>query len=308
MIGSPVKPPFIVIAGATASGKSRLAAAVAARVGGTIINADASQIYGDLHVLTARPGAADEARVPHRLYGVRDGSVACSAAEWAQLAKTEIAAARAAGQAPVLVGGTGLYLRTLLDGIAPIPSIDADVRARVRSLSAEEAHAGLSRADPAAAARLKPTDRQRIARALEVVRATGRTLAHWQRTTTGGIGNDVQLDALVVEVDPAALSARIEARLRAMIEGGALDELAALLARALDPALPIMKAVGVRPFAAHLAGELTLDAAITRAAAETRQYAKRQRTWFRNQTPGWTRVGADLDEATLRRLRFVMPA
>ena len=270
-----------------------------------VVNADASQIYADLRVLTARPDAEDEGRVRHRLYGVRDGAQACSAAEWATLATVEIAAAHGAGRVPVLVGGTGLYLRTLLDGIAPTPPIDPQVRADVRALSVEEAHAELSRADPDAAGRLNPADRQRVGRALEIVRATGRTLADWQRTRAGGIGDDVALSAMVVEADAATLPVRIEARLRAMIDAGALDEVAALLERGLDAGLPIMKAVGVRPFAVHLNGEIGLDEAIARAAAETRQYAKRQRTWFRNQTPRWERIEAGADVGRIIKLSLL---
>ena len=282
---------MIVIAGATASGKSALAIHTAKACGGVVINADASQIYADLRVLTARPSAHEEARVEHRLYGVLDGARACSAAEWAAMAKVEIAALHARGVVPVLVGGTGLYLRVLLDGIASVPPIDPAVRAGVRTMAAHDARAALARADADAAARLPPGDTQRIARALEVVQSTGRTLATWQREAVGGIGDAVALRACVVEVDPAVLAKRIEARLATMVADGALDEVAALLARGLDPGLPVMKAVGLRPFAAHLAGEITLEDALARAAAETRQYAKRQRTWFRGQTPGWARAG-----------------
>ncbi len=255
-----------------------------------IVNADASQLYADLRVLTARPSAAEEATVPHRLYGVRDGADPCSAAEWAAMAKAEIAAVHAARRVPVLVGGTGLYLRTLLGGIAPVSPIDPQVRATVRALSPEAAHAALAQQDPAAAARLDRADRQRTMRALEVVRSTGRTLAQWHAVRAGGIAHTVELRAVVVEIDPATLAQRIEARLHAMIGEGALGEVAALMARALDPELPIMKAVGVKTFAAHLSGEIALDEAVARVAAQTRQYAKRQRTWFRNQTPGWERV------------------
>jgi len=255
-----------------------------------VINADASQLYADLRVLSARPSTADEARVPHRLYGVRDGAHASSAAEWATMAKDEIAAAHAAGRLPVLVGGTGLYLRVLLDGIAPVPPIDPHVRAAVRALPSLDAYGALALVDATAATRLDPADRQRVARALEVVRSTGRTLGDWQRAAMGGIAGAVTLRALVVETDAATLAGRIEARLAAMVDAGARDEVAALLARGLDAALPVMKAVGVRPFAAYLRGAIGLAQAVALAAAQTRQYARRQRTWFRNQTPGWERV------------------
>ncbi len=293
MTGSQDRSPLIVIAGATASGKSALAMGWAERSDTVVINADASQMYGCLRLVTARPSAADEARVAHRLYGVLDGARACSAAEWAAMAKAEIAAAHARGRVPVLVGGTGLYLRVLLDGIAPVPQIDPAVRAGVRAMEAAAAHAALARADPGAAARLNAGDRQRTARALEVVRSTGQTLADWQRAVYGGIAGEVDLRAVVVEADPLVLATRIEARLATMVAGGAPDEVAALVARKLDPELPIMKAVGVRPFAAHLAGAIALEEALVLAAAETRQYAKRQRTWFRNQTPDWPKLGAE---------------
>jgi len=280
----------VVIAGPTASGKSAVALALAEDENGVIINADASQVYADLRVLSARPSAAEEARAPHRLYGVIDGGVACSAAAWATLAKAEIAAARAAGQLPIITGGTGLYIRTLLDGIAPVPEIDPAIRGEVRALGTEAAWAALEREDAAMAKRLNRSDRQRVARALEVMRATRRSLGDWQQELEGGIGGDVDLDARVVTVPRDLLYRRCDARLVAMVAEGALDEVAALLARNLAPDLPVMKALGVRAFAAQLGG--TSDAATALAAAqrETRNFAKRQTTWFANQTPGWTRM------------------
>jgi len=290
IMSAPAKPPLIVIAGATASGKSALALNLAAREGGVIVNADAMQVYADLRVLTARPTPAEEAVVPHRLYGVRDAAEPCSAANWAVLAKAAIAEARAGGRVPIVVGGTGLYLRTLLDGIAPVPAIETLVRAEVRALSPDAAWAALAREDAAAAAKLMPTDTQRIARALEVVRSTDKPLAQWQRAREGGIAAEVELRAMVVEVDPELLRARIVTRAAAMLAGGAIEEVRALLARHLDPALPAMKAVGVREIARLLAGEIDGAETAVRIGFETARYAKRQRTWLRNQCADWARV------------------
>lgn len=280
----------MVIAGPTASGKSAHALALAKAENGVIINADASQVYVDLRVLSARPSPDEEAQAPHRLYGVIDGAQACSAAAWAELAKAEVAAAHAAGQLPIITGGTGLYIRTLLDGIAPVPEIDPAVRGEVRALGAEAAWAALQREDPAMAKRLNRADRQRVARALEVMRATRRSLADWQQQLEGGIGGDVELDARVVTLPRDQLYKRCDARLVAMVEEGALDEVGALLARNLAPDLPVMKALGVRAFAAQLAGRSDAATALADAQRETRNFAKRQTTWFANQTPGWTRV------------------
>ncbi len=290
IMSAPAKPPLIVIAGATASGKSALAMDLAAREGGTIVNADAMQVYADLRVLTARPSSAEEAVVPHRLYGVRDAARPCSAADWAVLAKAAIAEAHAGGRVSIVVGGTGLYLRTLLDGIAPVPAIDTLVRAEVRALSTDAACAALAREDAAAAAKLMPTDTQRIARALEVVRSTAKPLAQWQRAREGGVTAEVELRAMVVEVDPELLRARIFMRAAAMLAGGAIEEVRALLARHLDPALPAMKAVGVREIARLLAGEIDGAETAARIGFETARYAKRQRTWLRNQCADWARV------------------
>lgn len=280
----------MVIAGATASGKSAYALARAVAENGVIINADASQVYADLRVLSARPSADEEARAPHRLYGIIDGAQACSAAHWAALAKAEVAAAHAAGKLPIITGGTGLYIRTLLDGIAPVPEIDPSVRGEVRALGAQAAWDALVREDPAMAARLNRADRQRVARALEVVRATRRSLADWQQQLEGGIGSEVELDACVVTLPRDQLYKRCDARLAAMLDDGALDEVAALLARGLASDLPVMKALGVAPLAALLRGEIDRATALALAQQTTRNYAKRQATWFANQTPGWARV------------------
>lgn len=278
---------MFVIAGPTAAGKSAVALDLAARLGGTIVNADASQVYADLRILSARPSADDEAIVPHLLYGVIDGAEACDAARWAGMARAAIAAILAEGRVPIVTGGSGLYLRTLIDGIAPVPSIDPDVRATVRAMGPAAARTALAALDPAAAARL--ADPQRVARALEVVRSTGRRLVDWQAAATGGIAADVEVRGHVVDLPRPELHARIDARLEAMIAAGALDEVAVLGRRGLPVDAPVMKALGVAPFLAHLRGETALATAIERIRLDTRHYAKRQQTWFRNQTSDWRR-------------------
>jgi len=249
-------------------------------------------VYCDLCVLSARPTAADEARVPHRLFGYVDAREPWSAARWADDARAAIAAVHVAGGVPVLVGGTGLYLRTLLDGIAPVPDIDPDVRAAVRALPVEAAYAALTREDAAAAARLAPADTTRVARALEVVRSTGTPLAHWQQRRGGGIGAQVDLSAAILLPDRDVLFARCDRRLEAMFDDGAVEEVAALLARTDVPAdAPIRRAIGVPEVAAMLGGTIDRATAIARAQLATRQYAKRQYTWFRNQPPAnWKRL------------------
>lgn len=279
---------MVVIAGPTASGKSALAVALAERERGTVINADASQVYADLRVLSARPSPDEEARVPHELYGVVDGATACSAAIWAEMAKAAITRAHADGRLPVLVGGTGLYIRTLLNGIAPVPEIAEEVRTEVRALP--DPHRLLLTEDPIMAARLRPSDRQRAARALEVIRSTGRSLAAWQTGNVGGIRRDVDLRAYVVEVPRKTLYARCDARFDAMLRDGAIEEIQALAARGLPLDLPVMKALGVPPLLQYIHEGISLEAATGVAKRDTRQYAKRQITWFRNQTPDWNRI------------------
>ncbi len=256
---------------------------------GVIINADASQCYADLSILSARPSDEDQARAPHRLYGFLDAGQPLGAAAWAERARTQIETAHADGALPILVGGTGLYLKTLLSGIAPVPAIDADVRTAVRALETAQLADALAREDPAMAARLHGNDTQRMARALEVVRGTGRSLLEFQAGTSGGIAAHVTLQPIVVEIDRAALHRRCDARFELMMEAGALAEAARLLERDLDPVLPAMKAIGVPPLLDHLRGRCTLDEAIARAKNDTRRYAKRQTTWFRTQTPDWPR-------------------
>ena len=283
--------PVIVIGGPTASGKSGLALAIAERLDGVVINGDAIQVYRDLRLLTARPSEADERRVPHRLYGIFEAAETCSAGRWQTLALAEIAAAKAAGKRAVVVGGTGLYLRALVEGIAPIPDVPAEIRARTRARFGEIGtvafHAELAARDPLMAARLAPADGQRLMRAWEVLEATGRSLAQWQADPVTAPA----LNFTMITVMPprADIYAACDARLADMVSGGVLDELAALLKRAeteqLDPSLPVLKAVGFAELASHLTGRVSLDAALAAAQQQTRRYAKRQMTWFRHQLP-----------------------
>ncbi len=285
-----------LIAGPTASGKSDLSVrlALALQAAGTrtvIINADSAQVYADLAVLNARPSPDDMHGIPHRLFGNWDGATACSAADWAAAARVEIDAAHSIGAVPILVGGTGLYISTLLDGIAPVPEIDPAIRAEVRALPLADAYAQLVALDPARATSLGPADSQRITRSLEVVRSTGVPLAHWQTRREGGIAGQVTLAPLVLLPEREALYQRCDARLGAMLELGAVEEVERLLARQLDPNLPVMRAIGVAEIAAMLRGELTREQALAAGQQATRNYAKRQYTWLRHQPPqDWPRL------------------
>jgi tRNA dimethylallyltransferase len=305
-----VKPPVALIAGPTASGKSALALRLAERTGGTIVNADSAQIYRDLPILSAAPSAADRERAEHLLYGIRDGADSCSAADWAALAKAEIARLHAENRLPILVGGTGLYLRTLLDGIAPIPSIDPQIRADVRATSVSENLAALTTFDPNAAAKLKPGDTARIARALEVVKSTGRTLAQWQERREGGIGEQIDLKPLILLPPRPWLYERCDRRFERMVDEGALAEVETLLERKLDPQLPVMRAIGVAELGALSRGEVTREQAIAAGQLATRQYAKRQYTWFAHQPPpDWPRFEEPLEGNALdRALALLGPA
>ncbi len=259
--------------------------------GAVVINADSAQVYADLRVLSARPDEEEMQGVPHRLFGTWDGAQACSAVDWAEKAKAEIAIAHAAGALPVLVGGTGMYLQVLLDGIAPIPPIDPDIRAEIRAMDVSQAYAALSVEDPERAAKLAPLDSQRIARALEVVRSTGVTLGEWQKRKAGSIAGDIDLHPLVLLPEREWLYDRCDRRLEIMAANGAVAEVEALLARKLDPDLPVMRAIGVREFAGFGRGECTLEEAIALGQQSTRNFAKRQYTWFRNQPPPeWPRI------------------
>ena len=302
------RPPVAVIAGPTASGKSALAVALAVNRAGIVINADSAQIYAGLEILSSAPGPADRAAADHRLFGWRNPADPCSAADWAVAAAAEVARAHSTGLVPIIVGGTGLYLRTLLDGIAPVPPIDPEIRAEVRAASVAENHAALVRLDPVASARLAPADTSRVARALEVVRSTGRPLADWHHERSGGIGATTQVRPILLLPDRAWLNRRCDRRFESMLGGGAIGEVAALLARELDPALPAMRAIGVREIGRMLAGEA--DEAATLAAGQnaTRRYAKRQYTWFANQPPrDWPRFEEPLDgpSATERALALL---
>ncbi|HEY7843205.1 MAG TPA: tRNA (adenosine(37)-N6)-dimethylallyltransferase MiaA [Bradyrhizobium sp.] len=279
----------VLIAGPTASGKSALALEFARKTDGMVINADSMQVYRDLHVLTARPTAEEEAAVTHRLYGHVDAAVNFSAGAWVSGAAKILEQARAQNRLPVFVGGTGLYFKALTRGLSAVPPVPPEIRERVRSRlerdGVEALHAELARRDPASAERLKLRDRTRIARALEVVEATGRSLTDWHREGLPPILPPGEFAALFLAPERDALYARIDARFEAMLSAGALEEVAALAARNLDPLLPAMKAHGAPALIRHLHGEITLEEAATIGRADTRHYAKRQFTWFRHQLP-----------------------
>jgi tRNA dimethylallyltransferase len=284
----------VLIAGPTASGKSALALALAQKTGGVIINADSMQVYRDLKVITARPAREEEAMVPHRLYGHVDAAVNFSAGAWVAEAATVLAEVCAQRRLPIFIGGSGLYFKALTRGLSAVPPIPPDVREGVRARlergGVEALHAELARRDPAAAERLKPRDRTRIARALEVVESTGRSLSDWHRDGLPPLLPAGTFTALFLEPDREQLYARIDARFEAMLKAGALEEVARLAARNLDPLLPAMKAHGVPALIAHLKGEITLEEASAIGRADTRHYAKRQFTWFRHQLPEFSWV------------------
>ncbi len=277
-------PPALLIAGPTASGKSALALELAERVGGTVINTDSMQVYAELRVLTARPTAAEEARVPHRLYGVRPAAEAGSVAWWREQALAAMQSAHAAGRLPILTGGTGMYFASLTAGLADIPDPGEAAKTEARALLAERGsgalHASLAKVDPATAARLRPEDGQRIARAWEVWRGTGIGLAAWQSRR----GEPAPWEFTAIHLDPsrADLRAAIASRFESMLTAGALEEVRALLDLGLDPALPAMRAHGVPELSAYLRGTLSLQAAGRRVELVTGQYTKRQATWFRH--------------------------
>jgi tRNA dimethylallyltransferase len=299
----------LVIAGPTASGKSALALELADAFGGTVINADSQQIYRDLRILTARPDAAAEQRVPHRLYGFLDASERGSVADWRALALNEVAAATGAGRLPIVVGGTGLYVRTLESGLAPVPEIPEAVRQEARELHRQLGGVAfrekLARLDPAGAERLYPGDRQRLVRAYEVFRATGIPLSDWQRRPYPS--SPYRFSTILFMPSRETLYASCDTRFVRMIEADALGEVGALARRGLDPDLPAMKAVGVPEILRYLRGEMPLEAAITAGQQATRRYAKRQMTWFRHQTvPDLTlteQFSLDLLPSSLRFVR-----
>jgi tRNA dimethylallyltransferase len=308
--------PLALIAGPTASGKSAVALALAHRLAGdgrraVIINADSAQVYADLQILSARPSEDEMEGIEHRLFGAWDGAQACSAAQWAARAKAEIAECHEAGAVPILVGGTGLYLKVLLEGIAPIPEIEPAVRATVRAMEAGDAWKLLQIEDPERASLLDPGDTQRIARALEVKRSTGVTLGDWQLAKAGGIAEEVTLHPLIVEPERQWVYDRCDLRFEAMLDQGAIAEVEALLARGLDHELPVMRAIGVPEITAWLAGEIEADDVVASGAQATRNYAKRQFTWFRRQPPpewprvhpGWESENIDIGTAFASLLR-----
>ena len=285
--GHPIK--AVLIAGPTASGKSALALELALSAGGTVINADSMQVYRDLRVITARPTQDEEARVPHRLYGHVDAAVNFSAGAWVADAAKMLEEATAEGRLPIFIGGTGLYFKALTVGLSVVPPIPAevreDVRARLEQNGVEALHAELAQRDPRAAERLNLRDRTRIARALEVVEATGRSLLDWHHEGQPPLLPKDSFRAVFLAPERDELYARIDARFDAMIGAGALNEVEKLAARGLDPLLPAMKAHGVPALIRHLRGELSLEQAATIGRADTRHYAKRQFTWFRHQLP-----------------------
>jgi tRNA dimethylallyltransferase len=295
----------VLIAGPTASGKSALALTLAQALGGTIINADSMQVYRDLRILTARPTPQEEARVPHLLYGHVDAAENYSVGRWCVDASAALAAVERAGRLPIVIGGTGLYFKALTRGLAAVPPVPADVRAAVRARLAAEGvaplYAELGARDPATARRLMPGDRARITRALEVVLATGRSLAEWHAHGMKPALDPERAIKIFLAVDRAELYRRIDARFEAMLASGALEEVRALRRRGLDPALPAMKAHGVPWLIRHLAGEIDLAEAVAAGKRDTRRYSKRQATWFRHQLPDWAWVAADMAAAEIRR-------
>jgi tRNA dimethylallyltransferase len=293
----------ILIAGPTTSGKSALALDLARRSRGVIVNADSMQVYRDLRVLTARPTPEDETAAPHRLYGHVDGGENYSVARYLRDAAAALTEARREGLLPIFAGGTGLYFKALLKGLSEIPPVPPEVRDRVRRESegqpAEALHAALAARDPATADRLRPFDRLRVLRALEVLDATGRPLVSFQGRKQPGPLAGVETIRLFLAAERGELRRRIDARFAAMIEQGGVAEVEALRERDLDPMLPVMRAHGVPGLLAHLRGEISLGEAIARGQADTRHYAKRQFTWFRHQMPGWRWVAPEEARAVM---------
>jgi tRNA dimethylallyltransferase len=293
----------VLIAGPTASGKSALALSLAEALRGTVVNTDSMQVYGDLRVLTARPSADEERRAPHRLYGHVDAAENYSTGRWLADAEQALKEAEAAGRLPIFVGGTGLYFKALTQGLSAMPPVPAEVRARVRAdvdgVATAELHARLVGLDPRTAAALRPSDRQRLIRALEVFAATGRPLAEWQEKPGVPLVPPEEATAVFLTVDRQALWRRIDERFEQMLKSGALDEVRRLAARRLDPSLPAMKAHGVPWLMRHLRGEIALEEATAGGKADTRQYSKRQETWFRHQMKGWNWIAPEQARAFL---------
>lgn len=290
--------PPILIAGPTASGKSALALQLAERLGGIVVNADSMQVYRDLRIVTARPSPEEEARAPHRLYGHVDAAVGYSTGQWCRDVAAVLDEAQAQGRAVVVVGGTGLYFKALTAGLAAVPPIPDDIRREVRGRLQREGvaplYAELIARDPATAQRLTPLDRSRISRALEVVLATGRSLTDWHREGLPPLVDPAAAIKVFITCERAELVRRIETRFAAMLAAGALEEVRRLAERTLDPALPAMKAHGVPWLIRHLNGEIALAEAAAGSIMDTRRYAKRQLTWFRNQMKDWSWIEAAL--------------
>jgi tRNA dimethylallyltransferase len=305
------EPKIILVAGPTASGKSGLALALAEKLGGTIVNADSMQVYRDLRIITARPTPEEEARVPHRLYGHVDAAENFSVGRWCTEAADVLAAAKHQARTAIVVGGTGLYFSALTQGLAAVPPIPAqirnEVRARLASDGVEALHADLARRDPAAAARLMPGDRARVTRALEVILATGRSLVLWHEANMPARVDAALAAKVFLMPDRDALLRRIDARFDAMMAAGALDEARALAERHLDPNLPAMKAHGVPWLIRHLNGEIALAEAVEGGKRDTRQYTKRQATWFRNQLPDFVWVEPERALATVEEQLLALP-
>jgi tRNA dimethylallyltransferase len=281
----------IVIAGPTAGGKSAFALDMAERRGGVIINADSMQVYRELRILTARPGEAEQMRAPHRLYGFRSGSAPYSVGQWLDDAAGALDEARRCGLVPIFVGGTGLYFKALFEGLSPVPEIPADIRdywrERGRIETSAALHGMLAERDPAAAVQFRPSDTQRIVRALEVIDATGHSLLAWQRKTGAPLLSERETEKFVIAPPREALYRACDVRAERMLGEGAIEEVASLLRLGLDGSLPIMRAIGVRPLSAYLRGEIDLDTARARLQSETRRYAKRQLTWARRNMISW---------------------
>ena len=306
-----MEPRIWLIAGPTASGKSALALRLAQEIGAEIVNGDALQLYADLRLLTARPSVEEEAQAPHHLFGTVDAADGWSVGRWQRAATSVLGDIAERGRPAVVVGGTGLYFRALTHGLADVPQTPAEVRrasaADFDALGEAAFRDRLAQVDPAAEARISPADRQRLSRAWEVYAATGTSLSDWQARTDPAL-EPGSWSALALEPPRQALYDRCDARLTTMIDQGALDEVAALAARKLDPDLPAMKAVGYRELAAYLRGETSLAEGLDAAQRETRRYAKRQSTWLRGQMADWPRIDAVDHESQWRQFLALSPA